>query len=291
MGSRTETEWRATTTTQTVADRAAFDRSLAVVDGKLGLARDASIPVTDEGLLRGDGAFEVIRLYAGRPFALDEHLDRLSRSAQRLRLDYPASGLRDDIGQLLEAAGDIDAALRVLVTRGGHRIAIIEQLNAMPATIALTTVRYAPLDVMRGVKSLSYAANMLVRRIASEAGTDDALLVTPHDEVLEGPTSSFFCVLDGSLYTPPLTSGILDSITRRHLLQVTDASQRIIRRSDIPMFAEAFLASTAREVHPVNAIDGSQLPMPPGPRTVDAARKLRAHIEESLHIAPGERPN
>ena len=80
--------------------------------------------------------------------------------------------------------------------------------------------------MLDGVKSLSYAANMLATRLAREQGADEALLVTPHGRVLEGPTTSLFYVLDGALYTPPLEDRILDSITRRALFAVTDVRER-----------------------------------------------------------------
>ena len=153
-------------------------------------------------------------MYAGVPFALEEHLERLARSAANLRLELSPPDVRADVEALLAEAGTIDAALRVLVTRSGRRIGIVEALKELPPTLALVTIAYAPTRVMDGVKSLSYAANMLTRRLAQEQGADDALLLTPHGRVLEGPTASFFAVLDGALVTPPLSDHVLDSITR-----------------------------------------------------------------------------
>jgi branched-chain amino acid aminotransferase len=140
--------------------------------------------------------------------------------------------------------------------------------------------------VLDGVKSLSYAANMLTTRIAREHGADEALLVTPHGRVLEGPTTSFFYVLDGSLHTPPLSDRILDSITRRALLHVTDAAERVTTLEDLAQASEAFLASSLREVHPVHAIDGAALPQAPGPVSKAAAASVREHIEAALARAP-----
>lgn len=258
------------------------DHVTAIVDGSLCPAKQATIPITDEGLLRGDGAFEVARLYAGRPFALDEHLERLARSAAALRLPYAAAELEREIEHLIAAAGARNAALRVVVTRGGMRIGIIEALASMPATIALATLEYRPIGVMRGVKSLSYAPNMLLRRLALEAGSDDALLATPDGEVLEAATAAFFYVLDDALYTPPLAAGILDSITRRHLLAVTSACERVTRREELSRLQEAFIASTLREVQPVHAIDGHGLASAPGKRTSEAAELLQARIQSLI---------
>src|SRR5919198_5560191 len=101
---------------------------LASLDGTIGPAEDARIPITDEGLLRGDGAFEVIRLYGGMPFALEDHYARLGRSCAGLRLEADFEALREEVYALLEAAGAVDALLRLVLTRGERRIATVEPL-------------------------------------------------------------------------------------------------------------------------------------------------------------------
>ena len=254
----------------------------AILDGELMDAAQARIPVTDDGLLRGDGVFEVIHLYGGRPFGLDEHLDRMARSAQALRLAFDLDAMRADVVALLAAAQPGDGALRLLVTRGGRRIGLIEALRELPETIALASITYSPTRVLDGVKSLSYAANMLATRLARERGADEALLVTPHGRVLEGPTTSFFYVLAGSLYTPPLADRLLDSITRRALLQVTDVSERVTTLDDLRNLSEAFLASSVREVHPVHAIDDIAIELAPGPVSAEAAERVHDHIQAAL---------
>jgi branched-chain amino acid aminotransferase len=255
---------------------------LAILDGDVMDAAQATISVTDEGLLRGDGVFEVVRLYGGRPYGLEEHLERMARSASTLRLPFDIDAVRGDADKLLEMTEPADGALRLLVTRGGRRIGIVEDLHEMPDTVALATITYSPTRVLDGVKSLSYAANMLATRVAREQGADEALLVTPHGRVLEGPTTSFFYVLDGALHTPPLEDRILDSITRRALFAVTGVTERITTLDDLRAVSEAFLASSAREVQPVHAIDDIAIPAAPGPVSLDAGRRVRAYIEARL---------
>src|SRR5512133_2178405 len=258
---------------------------LAILDGTISDASEARIPVSDEGFLRGDGVFEVIRLYGGRPFALDDHLARMGRSAANLRLPIDLDAVRADAEALLERNDVAEAALRLVVTRGGHRLGIVERLMALPDTLALGTIEYAPTRVLDGVKSLSYAANVLARRVAQERGADEALLVTPHGRVLEGPTTTFVCSLDGeTLVTPPLSEHILDSITRRRLFAVCDVEERLIARDDLAGVREAFMASTLREVHPVRAIDELRLDAP-GPLTQEAAARIRTHIEQELGVS------
>jgi len=244
---------------------------LACLDGVVVPKDEARLPVTDEGLLRGDGVFEVMRLYDGRPYALDEHLARMGRSAQTLRLELDTAAVAADVEALLAAAQPGDALLRVLATRGGHRVALIEEMPALPGTLRLVCVTYAPTRILDGVKSLSYAANMLAQRIAREQGADDALFVTPHGRVLEAPTSSFFAVVDGVLTTPPLDDHVLDSITRRKVLEAVDVLEAPIARDDLARASGAFLASTLKEVAPVGRVD--DLELDPADPVVAAARE------------------
>jgi branched-chain amino acid aminotransferase len=261
---------------------------LAILDGTVMPADEVRIPATDEGLLRGDGVFEVVRLYDGRPFALEDHLARMERSAGSLRLPFALEAIRSDVAALLEAGRPGDGVLRVLVTRGGRRIGFIEPLPELPPTLSLQTVTYSPTRVLDGVKSLSYGANMLASRLAREQGADEALLVTPHGRVLEAPTSTFFCSLDGrTLTTPPLDDHILDSITRRRLLAACEVHERAIAADELAGVREAFLASTVREVLPVHAIDRRALPAVDGPLTSEAGARVRAHIEQELGVATG----
>jgi branched-chain amino acid aminotransferase len=258
---------------------------LASVDGAIGPAEEARIPVTDAGLTRGDGAFEVMRLYGGRPYGLEDHYARLARSCAGLRLDADLEALRAEVEALLEASGDVDGLIRIVLTRGGRRIATIEPLPAHPAVARVMTVRYAPNRVLDGLKTLSYAGNMLAKRLAQEQGYDEALLVTPHGRVLEGPTWSFFWVRDGELLTPPLEDRILASITRSRLIEEAGATEEPCTLADLGGAQEAFIASTVREVMPIAAIDDLRLPAAPGPVTTRARDALARRIERDLGAA------
>ncbi|HMS61758.1 MAG TPA: aminotransferase class IV [Solirubrobacteraceae bacterium] len=254
------------------------------LDGVVMPSADASISVLDEGLLRGDGVFEVARVYAGVPYALDEHLERMTRSAAGLRLPLDAAAFAADVDGLLAASGGgFDGYLRLVATRGGRRIALLEPAKQIAPTIALQTIRYSPTRILDTIKSLSYAANMLVSRLAQEQGADEALLVTPHGRVLEGPRQSFVCSLDGeTLVTPPLSDHVLDSITRRRVLETGLVAERSISADELPFATEAFLASTMREVHPVHAIDGVRLAAAPGPLTSVVADRVREVIAAAI---------
>ena len=141
------------------------------------------------------------------------------------------------------------------MTRGGKRLLLTESLPATPDRVRLATITYAPTRILDGVKSLSYAANMLASRLARERGFDEALLVSPHGRVLEAPTSSLFWVKDGDALTPPLGEHILASITRRVVIDVSGARERECTLEELLGADEVFLASTVREVQPVIAVD------------------------------------
>jgi branched-chain amino acid aminotransferase len=257
---------------------------LASVDGEVTPTAAATIGLKDDGLYRGDGAFEVIRLYGGRPFALADHLDRLQRSAASIELEFDRAKLEEEIAALLGQAGAVDGQLRLIVTRGGRRVAATEPVPVHAETSALASVTYATTVILDGVKSLSYAANMQATRLAKGRGADEALLVRENGTVLEPPTSTiFWASADGVLRTPALETGVLASITRRRLIEALEVEEGEWTLADVTGAGEAFLASTVREVQAVAAIDGKELPAAPGPRTEEAKRAFAEILARELH--------
>ena len=256
---------------------------LASVDGRVTPTAEAMVPLKDDGLYRGDGAFEVIRLYGGKPFALVDHLDRLGRSAAAIELKFDRPALEREIKALLEEAGDLDGQLRLIVTRGGRRIAATEPIPAHGQTLRLATVTYTPTVILNGVKSLSYAANMQASRIAKGRGADEAVLVRPEGTVLEPPTSAVFWVsAEGELRTPALSDGVLESITRDRLVKALEVAEGTWQVDDLRSASEAFLASTTREVQAVSEIDGTALSEAPGPRTREAQQAFAETLGREL---------
>lgn len=255
---------------------------LASVDGVITATPEARIPPGDDGLLRGDGVFEVIRLYGGSPFALGEHIDRLERSAAAIELEVPRTELEAEIDALLEQFGDVDGQLRLVVTRGGRRLAFTENFPPHGESVALATVDYSPTIVLTGVKSLSYGANMQATRLAKRRGADEAVLVRPDGIVLEAPTSTLFWARDGALRTPAIETGILPSITRDRLVDELDVEEGAYPHDDLLGADEAFLASTVREVQPVSAIDDTKLDAVPGPLTEGALAAFNAVLDREL---------
>jgi branched-chain amino acid aminotransferase len=258
-------------------------RELASVDGAITPTGEAMVPLRDDGLYRGDGAFEVIRLYRGKPFALVDHLDRLQRSAAAIELEFDRAALEREIEALLTELGGADGQLRLIVTRGGRRLAMTEPIPAHSDSVRIATVTYCPSVILNGVKSLSYAANMQSTRLAKAQGADEAVLVKPDGTVLEPPTSAIFWVSpQGALRTPALDNGVLESITRDRLVKALHVEEGAWPVADLRAAHEAFLASTTREIQAVAAIDGSELPHAPGPRTTEAQQAFAETLGREL---------
>ncbi|HEY2716653.1 MAG TPA: aminotransferase class IV, partial [Solirubrobacterales bacterium] len=252
------------------------------VDGGIGPTAEAVIGLKDDGLYRGDGAFEVIRLYDGRPFALADHYDRMQRSADAIELPLDRPALEAEVEALLAAAGGADSQLRLIVTRGGRRIAATEPVPVHAPSVAVASVVYQPTVILNGVKSLSYGANMHATRLARGRGADEAVLVRPDGTVLEPPTSSIFWVSEGELRTTALEAGVLASITRDRLLATLAVSEGEWPIADLLGASEAFLASTTRDVQPVHSVDGTELGTVPGPRTLEAQDAFAATVAREL---------
>jgi branched-chain amino acid aminotransferase len=253
------------------------------VDGQIGPVAEATVSIADDGFLRGDGAFEMLKIYGGKPFALADHMDRLDRSSAGIFLEYDRATFEREIAALIEEHGAHDAALRLVLSRGGRRIAIIEPLPDFQHGLTLSTVRYQPTIVLTGLKTLSYGGNMRSTRLAQRDGADDALWVNPEGDVLEAPTSTMFWVdNEGNLHTPELDAGVLASITRERIMRLVPVTEdERCKLGDVLGANEVFLASSLREVQGVSSLDGLEFPCP-GPVTSRIADLLSEHIQAEI---------
>ncbi len=256
---------------------------LCCVDGRIGPVAEATVSITDDGFLRGDGAFEMLKLYAGRPFGFTDHFDRLDRSAAGIFLEYDRPAFEREVNALIDASGKRDAALRLVLTRGGRRIGIVEPLPEFRHGLSMSSVRYQTNIVLTHLKTLSYGGNMRATRLAQRDGADEALLVEPDGTVLEAPTSTLFWVdAEGHLHTPELDTGVLASITRERIMRLVPVTEdEHSKIGDVLGAAELFLASSLREVQGVSSLDGLEFNCP-GPVTQRVSDLLAEHIQAEL---------
>ncbi len=258
---------------------------LASVNGVITLSQDARVPAADDGLLRGDGAFEVVRCYLGHPFKWRRHLARLDHSCRALRLPYSRRSLERECRRLLETDAGASRDLRIVLTRGGTRLLLLERVRPL-RPIRLGLVHDEPRLILDGVKSLSYAGNMLAMRLAAERGFDEALIVSSLNHVIEAQTAAFFWVTpEGTLCTPPLVEGILNSISRRIVLDRVPTVEQVCRLNDAMAATEAFLAGSGREVQPVAAIEERRFGGVPGPVTEGALDEFWREVEKDTGVS------
>jgi branched-chain amino acid aminotransferase len=269
------------------------------IDGALVDAGSAHVSPFDHALLTGDGMFETLKWYGVRGvFALRRHLERLERSAHGLGLAVPdRSTLERAVVETAEANldGD-DGRVRVTLT-GGPAPLGSDRGEARPTLIvaaAPTTPWPGTCDVAvcpwprnergatAGLKTVSYAENVVALAWAKERGAGEAIFANTLGHLCEGTGTNVFLVVDGRLVTPPLSSGCLEGVTRDLVIECTGASEEDIPASALADAEEAFLTSTTREVQPIAHVDGRALPAAPGRRTSEAAAAFKDLVARTL---------
>jgi branched-chain amino acid aminotransferase len=247
----------------------------------------AAVRVTDHGLTVGDGVFESVKVVDGRPFALGPHLDRLARSALGLGLDAPDRALVEEGVRAVLAAEHLPLGrLRITVTGGpaplgsgrgdvGQTVMVVAVPMAPAAPAAsVVTVPWPRNErgATAGLKTTSYAENVIALAHAQERGADEALLANTVGDLCEGTGSNVFYVRDGELRTPTLASGCLAGVTRALVLEWCGGVEVDAPLVDVVDGAsEVFLVSTTRDVQPVLRWDDRTW-AEPGPVTLEAAR-------------------
>jgi branched-chain amino acid aminotransferase len=254
------------------------------LDGKWCDKSSATISVYDHGLLYGDGVFEGIRVYGGKIFRLDEHLERLYDSAKAIWLTIPVS--RDEMVALTQEAarrsGIAEAYIRHIVTRGVGDLGLDPRKCARPTTmIIVDTIKLFPeqvydagLNVITAgtpipqreslsprVKSLNYLAHILAKIEGINAGADEVLMLDSAGAVAEASGQNIFVVKHGVVRTPPPFAGILKGVTRDVVIEIATAAgyrveERALNRYDVYTADEAFLTGTATELIAIRQLDG-----------------------------------
>jgi len=270
------------------------------IDGRLADtgSPEGRVSPLDHALLTGDGVFETLKVCDRVPFAVTRHLRRLRRSADALGLAVLADHvLRDAMAAVVEANGVDEGRLRLTVTGGAATTLGSDRGGATPTTIvacgpmapwpdatAVVTVPWPRNErgAIAGVKSVSYAENVVALTHARGQGAGEAIFGNTVGNLCEGTGSNVFLVLGGDLVTPPLSAGPLAGITRELLLEVSDAVEHDVPLEALAEADEAFLSSSTREVQPISMVDGRPLPSVPGPRSKEAAEAFRALVARDL---------
>jgi len=276
----------------------------ASVNGEITPAEEARVSVLDNGFTFGDAVYETLRTYAGRPFHLDRHLERLRRSAQRLAIPMPAGdgALTRELDALLARAANPESYIRIIVTRGRGDISyhfervlgptvvmVVKPLASVPsehytdgvAVILSSVRRNHPRALDPGIKSCNLINNILAVQEAQAKGAFEPIMLNETGEIAESASANVFLVKDGTLLTPPLDAGILSGVTRLVVLELARGLALPLREEpvavkDLLAADEVFITSTLKEVLPVATIDGRPVGSGrPGPVTLRLLEAIR----------------
>lgn len=263
-------------------------------------AADARVSVLDHGFTVADGVFETLKIADGSPFALTRHLDRLERSAAAMGLPAPdrgqvASAVAETVDANASLIGSL-ARLRITYTAGDAPLGSDRGETAPTLVVAVSTMKPWPESAavitvpwprnerspLAGVKSTSYAENVLALSRAHEHGAAEALMPDTQGRLCEGTGSNVFLVLDGQLVTPSLATGCLPGVTRDLVLEWSVAVELDVPLAALEEAEEVFITSSTRDVQPVHRVDGRSLAAP-GPITASVraefARRSHADVD------------
>lgn len=285
----------------------AVDRpALASINGEIVPLAEATISAQDRGFLLGDAVYEVIRVYQGQPWLMQEHMDRLAYSLNEVRIrgiDVPR--LQQRILHVLRQGNFAEAMIYIQITRGSapRKHAFPDNVSPLEffyvqewqdsyvslrqtggSAITHPDLRWGRCDI----KSTNLLGNVLAQQAAVEAGGVEALLYRPDGTVTEGTHSSFFGVAEGVLLTTPQSSSILPGITRNFLRKLCQQEnipyrEQYIRRVDLYSLTELFLTGTGSEVLPLVRVDDRVIGSgEPGPVTRQLQKAYREEVQKFL---------
>lgn len=257
------------------------------LNGRFVPEAEAVIPVNDRGFLYGDGLFETVRIVSGRPFRLAQHLERMTRGADFLKIKspYTAKELQQFAEQLIEQNRMPEAILRVTLTRGpgergytpkaAGRPTVVMTLHAAPSTadpvhwnLITSSFRVPAADPLSSFKTLNKLTHVMARAEAFEKGADEALLLNTNGEVAETASGNLFWVYDDRICTTPTGRGVLPGITRAVVLEICQAlglqtNKRVIKPEALRNSEGIFVTQSAWGIVPVATFDGG--PIAPSP--------------------------
>lgn len=277
------------------------------LDGKWHDQATATVSVYDHGLLYGDGVFEGIRVYGGKIFRLEQHLDRLYDSAKAiwLTIPMPKEEMANVTREAVRRSGIQEAYIRHVITRGVGDLGLDPRKCPKPSIIIIVdTIKLWPEQVYEAglnvitagtpiphreslsprIKSLNYLAHVMAKVEGIHAGADEVLMLDSSGQVAEGSGQNLFVVKEGGLRTPPAYAGILKGITRDAVIELAsqagyDVQQTILNRYDVYTADEAFFTGTASEIVGIRQLDGRVIGTgKAGPVTRDLRARFQALV-------------
>lgn len=255
---------------------------IVFLNGQFVSESQAVVPINDRGFTYGDGLFETMRVVAGRPFRMAQHLERMVRGAEflKIKLPYTPKELQKFTEQLIEKNEMPDAILRVILTRGPGARGYLPN-GAGPPTLAMTLhetpalatdsqatwslvtspYRIPAADVLSSFKTMSKLLYVMARAEAAERGADEALLVNTNGEAAETATGNLFWVYQDKICTVPTGRGVLPGITRAVVLEICQTlglqtNKRVIKPEALRNSDGIFITQSALGIVPVSDFDG-----------------------------------
>ena len=262
---------------------------IVFINGNFIEEEEATISVFDRGFLYGDGVFETLRIYNGKPFLFDRHIGRLSHGLGSLFIGdkYSFSEYLEHTRELIERNNVTDGVLRIQATRGPgkrgystsgnydptvlismHEAPNVDPDNVLPVKLATSIQILSDHDPFSTLKTTNKLANIVALRAAEKAGRDDALLTNQTGNITEASGSNVFWIKGNTLFTPPVSSGCLSGITRGMVLELAIAlklptSQQDITPKELGNAESVFLTNSVREIQPVIQIDDKPIAISP----------------------------
>ena len=280
---------------------------MVYLNGSLLPRSKARISVLDYGFLYGFGLFETMRAYNGNVFLLDSHLKRLAHSSEKLGIPFETEDLNKAVRSTIQANGLKDARIRITVSIGEGGV-VPDPSTCTTPTVLIIAAGYNPYppqiyqkgfsavissihrnsqSPLSGLKSANYLESLLAKQEAKKAGSDEAILLNEKGYVAEASMSNIFIVIDGTLITPGLESGILPGITRETVMELANqlginTLERDIKPNDILNAQEVFVTNSLIEVMPLTSVDGKSVGSGiPGPIT----NKLMAAYKQAVRMS------
>lgn len=284
---------------------------IVYLNGEFVPLSQAKVSILDRGFCYGDAVFETMRVYSGKIFRLDLHLDRLERGADRIFLKLPES--RDRIQEILYETFNrnqgADAVIRLTLTRGEGVPGKLWQADTSPTLFVFVRPYSAPPDdwyqngvpislipnsaaklgnLKEQIKSANYLSQVLARKQAEDQNSVDGIMINEHGEVCDGTISNIFSVKDGVLSTPAVNSYVLAGVTRQVVLKLatdmgTPCKERSMTENDVLEADELFLTNTSWEILPVTRVDGKTIGCGrPGPLSQGLRREFRKCVDAEI---------